>query len=74
MSIFYNEYRNILDNGLHSNMEEGTVDPWGINYYSEEKTKRIIEKLIKFQPAGFDILLKWLSENPYHNGFYVLGV
>ncbi len=74
MSDFYDEYKNILNNGLYYNMTEGLVDSWGINYYNEEKTKMIIEKLKTYKPTGFEMFLEWLNENPYHNGFYVLGV
>ncbi len=71
---FLNEYKNIFNNGLYNNMSEGVIDLYGINYYNEEKAKRIIESLKSFKPIGFEILHKWLNENPYHNGFYILGI
>ncbi len=71
---FWNEYNNIFNDGLHNNMNESVIDLYGINYYSEEKAKRIIENLKSFKPIGFEILLEWLNENPYHNGFYILGI
>ncbi len=74
MGDFYIEYKDILSNGVHENLEEGVVNSWGANYYNEEKTKIIMEKLERYKPTGFEVFLAWLKENPYHNGFYVLGV
>ncbi len=74
MGNFCSEYQDILPNGLYSNLEEGPVDACGINYYSEEKAKAVMEKLQACQPTGFETFLAWLKENPYRNGFYILGI
>ena len=42
---FYNEYKEIIGNGLYCNLKEGFIDYCGINYYSPEKTIKIIERL-----------------------------
>ncbi len=73
-SAFFNAYREILSHSLHNDMREGAVDLWGINYYNREKTELIAKKLEAQRPQGFETLLAWLREDPYHNGFYVLGV
>lgn len=74
MDKFCIEYKDILNNGLYSNMEEGVVDSWGINYYDERKSKVLMERLRTNKPQRFEMFFKWLEENPYHNGFYILGV
>lgn len=74
MDDFYAQYKDILHNGLYNNLREGVVDLYGINYYSEEKTRAIIAELHARRPKGYETLLAWLRENPYNNGFYVLGI
>ncbi len=74
MGDFYREYKAFLPNGLYSNMDEGVVDSWGINYYNQEKSQTLIEDLKTHKPKGYETLLQWLKENPYNNGFYILGV
>ena len=74
MDDFYAQYKDILHNGLYNNLREGVVDLFGINYYDAEKTCAIIENLRTCKPKGYETLLAWLRENPYNNGFYVLGI
>ncbi len=74
MNSFYEEYSGIFCNGRYNNMEEGTVDLYGVNYYNREKTKAIMERLGLEKPKGWQILLEWLMSEPDTNGFYVLGV
>ena len=71
---FYNEYKEIIGNGLYSNLHEGSIDYCGINYYSREKTIKIIERLKERKPEEFEILLDWLLSDLKYNGFYILGV
>lgn len=71
---FYNEYKEIIGNGLYSNLHEGSIDYCGINYYSREKTLKIIERLKERKTEKFEILLKWLLSDLKYNGFYILGL
>lgn len=71
---FYNEYKEIIGNGLYCNLKEGFIDYCGINYYSPEKTIKIIERLKKCKPVEFEILLEWLLSGLNYNGFYILGL
>ncbi len=74
MGEFYSEYRDILRDGLHSNLNEGPPDVWGINYYSAKKTALVIERLSEIKPEGYEILEEWLRNSKNKNGFYILGV
>lgn len=71
---FYSEYKEIIGNGLYSNLHEGSIDYCGINYYSREKTIKIIERLKERKPEEFEIFLDWLLIDLKYNGFYILGV
>ncbi len=73
-NIFFNEYGKILGDGLYNNMKRGTVDIYGINYYSPENTESIIERLKVYKPNGYEIFLDWLAADANKNGFYVLGI
>ncbi len=68
MDAFCSEYKSILDSGANS------LDLYGINYYSALKTEAVIKEIEAKKPCEHEVLLKWLRENPYHNGFYILGV
>ncbi len=70
---FYNEYKYIFNCGIYSNLEIGTVDLHGINYYSPSETERIIDKIIKYKPLDYETLIKWLESSKIYNGFYILG-
>ncbi len=65
---FYAEYQAILGNSTTG------LDLYGLNYYSAEKTEDIIKKIEVQKPGGHDVFLKWIRENPYNNGFYILGI
>ncbi len=68
MDAFYAEYRDILDNGTKA------LDLCGINHYSAEATKTIVQETEARRPQGYEVFLEWLRENPHHNGFYILGI
>ncbi|MBO7253674.1 MAG: hypothetical protein J6V36_00045 [Clostridia bacterium] len=70
---FYNEYKYIFNCGLYSNLEIGTMDLHGINYYSPSETDRIIDKILKYKPLDYETLIKWLESSKTYNGFYILG-
>lgn len=73
-NAFYREYSNIFDCGIYNNLESGTVDIYGINYYDPVSTDSIIERLIKDKPADYEVLIEWLRRSKAYNGFYILGI
>lgn len=70
----YSVYGQIFGNGVHPNMTEGYLDPWGITYYKPCVIDEIIERAIQSKPEGYEILVTWLNEAKEYNGFYILGV
>ena len=73
-NAFYEEYSSIFDCGVYNNLQCGTVDIYGINYYSPVVTDIIIEKVLKDKPQDSEPLLKWLHKAKEYNGFYILGL
>ena len=71
---FYREYGRIFDCGIYNNLSRGTVDVYGINYYSSDMTDSIIIKINQEKPAEYEILLSWLEKTKEYNGFYILGL
>lgn len=71
---FYQEYSNIFDCGIYSNLKCGTVDLYGINYYAPLLTDSIIERLRRDKPTDYVILTEWLIKSRKYNGFYILGL
>jgi hypothetical protein len=71
---FYKEYSSIFDCGVYNNLSSGTVDVYGLNYYSPEKTDIIIDKLGREKPCDYQMLLDWLEKSKEYNGFYILGI
>lgn len=74
MDLFLKEYGGIFDCGMYYNMETGTIDPYGPNYYRPELTEKIIERILTGKPADYQKLLAWLNAAKKYNGFYILGV
>ena len=80
-SLYINEYEDfsmiygsIFDCGIYSNMQQGAVDIYGINYYKPELIGRIISKINNEKPKDYLVLLKWLEDAKNYNGCYILGV
>ena len=71
---FYTEYSKIFDCGIYNNLSSGTVDIYGLNYYSPNVTESIIEKLNDTKPLDYEVLLDWLNKSKEYNGFYILGI
>ncbi len=71
---FYETYSDILGDGLYNNMQEGSVDLCGINYYNSSRQREIIRRLREHTPQGHEPFLRWLLSDPHGNGFYVLGL
>jgi hypothetical protein len=71
---FYQEYSHIFSCGIYNNLKRGTVDIFGINYYSPSLIDPIIEKLQKEKPSDYRTLIEWLTKAKEYNGFYILGI
>lgn len=71
---FYRQYSSIFDCGIYNNLSRGTVDIYGINYYSSDLTDIIIDKLKKEKPTDYEVLIGWLEKSKSYNGFYILGL
>ncbi len=71
---FFSEYRNIFSCGTYNNLESGTVDIYGINYYAPSLTNFLIEKLFRDKPTDYEVLIKWLNKSKAYHGFYILGI
>ncbi len=70
---FVSHYRMIFTDGIYSNLKCGTVDIYGINYYSREQTYLILERVKGIKPPDYQILLNWLEKAEENTGFYILG-
>ncbi len=73
-SAFYEEYSHIFDSGTYANLERGTVDPYGINYYAPDAIDGIMQKILLHAPADHRKLVEWLERAKAYNGFYILGI
>lgn len=73
-SAFYREYSRVFNCGIYSNLQSGTVDVYGINYYAPSCIDPIMAKLRKERPADHQTLIEWLTEAKRYNGFYILGI
>ncbi len=71
---FYSEYRNIFNCGIYNNGDSGIVDIFGINYYSKNQIKKLIDAIIKEKPVDYELLVQWLEYAKQYNGFYILGI
>ena len=74
MDLFYQSYGDIITGGVYNNGDRGPMDLFGINFYSREQTKEIIERLAEEKPPGYQSLCRWLQADEQSLGFYVLGV
>ena len=71
---FYDEYSKILNKGFYNNLKQGTVDIYGVNYYTKLETENILNKLKENKPEDYETFLNWLEKESGFNGFYVLGI
>ncbi|MCH5162703.1 MAG: hypothetical protein J1G38_04355 [Clostridiales bacterium] len=68
------DYADIFCGGVYNNLKTGPVDLYGINYYSPDLLKVIIDKIEKRKPLDYEALLAWLKAGEKYNGIYVLGI
>ncbi len=73
-NAFLKEYGCIFDCGIYNNLETGTVDPYGINYYRPDFIDAIIAKILEIKPTDYEKLVEWLHTAKQYNGFYILGI
>lgn len=71
---FYREYGGIFDCGFYNDLERGTVDVYGINYYPPECVETIAARIAEKRPAECESVLGWLRGAERYNGFYILGL
>lgn len=71
---FYNEYSKYFDCGVYNNLKKGTVDIYGINYYTPSVTDTVIADICSDRPLDYERLLRWLEASKQYNGFYILGL
>lgn len=71
---FMEAYETIFDCGVYNNLETGTVDPYGINYYGPDLLDALIAKILELRPTDHEKLVQWLNAAKRHNGFYILGI
>lgn len=74
IDIFFQQYSQIFNCGIYNNLKSGTVDLFGVNYYSSDLVDAIIDKLKVKKPLDYETLTKWLTKAKEYNGFYVLGI
>lgn len=74
LDLFYTEYGCIFDCGIYHNMKTGTVDLYGVNYYTPDLVDTVVKKIQNEKPAEYKTLLSWLEKAKEYNGFYILGV
>jgi len=72
-NAFLDEYSCIFDCGIYNNLETGTVDPFGINYYGPDLIAAITAKLLEIRPTDYEKLVEWFNTARKYNGFYILG-
>ena len=71
---FYPKCKSILDCALFPNGETGFY-PYGVNYYSLDKTAKIRRGLEETFGNEYKELIQWLDVAiQQYNGFYILGL
>lgn len=73
-NFFYTEYSRFFDCGTYQNLERGTMDLYGINYYTPQQVHEIRQRIDSEKPTEYYILLKWMQKSETYNGMYILGL
>ena len=68
------QYGEIFAGGIYNNLQCGELDLFGINYYSPEQYRLIVERIRSRKPLDYAVLLNWLEKGEALNGFYILGL
>lgn len=71
---FIASYGRIFYMGTYNNVNKGFVDVFGINYYTLDDVKKLVDAIMNEKPIDYQILLNWLSKANQYNGIYLLGI
>lgn len=71
---FIASYGSIFNMGTYNNVKKGSIDVFGINYYTSDDVKKIVDTITNEKPIDYQILLNWLSKTTQYNGIYILGI
>lgn len=74
IDLFISNYGRIFNMGTYNNMQTGIVDVFGINYYTVDDVKSMVEMIIKEKPLNYQKLVNWLKNATQYNGIYLLGI
>ena len=74
LDVFMMQYTDVFGDGAYSNRKSGSMDEFGITYYSPARLQNIIKKIEQQKPLGYEVILEWLKQGIDYNGFYVLGI
>ena len=71
---FRSIYGEIFYGGTYQNLHSGDVDIYGVNYYSPTQLKDIMLTIEAQKPLEYEVILEWLKNGEFFNGFYILGI
>ena len=74
MDLFYQNYGDIITDGVYCNGDRGPMDLCGINFYSKDQATDMLKRLAEEKPPEYQILCRWLQAGEQYLGFYLLGV
>ena len=69
---FVELYKDIFMSGVNAGMKEVNLADKMIKYYSPDKIEGIINRAKLLKPDGYEMLIDWLKEGTYYNGFLVI--
>lgn len=70
---FVDGYGVIFTGGIYANQITGSLDLFGVNYFSKDQINGFINRIIESKPVDFEIMIQWLNEALKFNGIYILG-
>lgn len=74
IDCFIDNYGTIFNMVTYNNQKTGIVDIFGINYYTVNDIKKLIDIIKEKKPIEFQILVNWLENATQYNGVYLLGI
>jgi hypothetical protein len=69
---FINKYGEYFYGAIQGNGAQGEIDVYGVNYFTLDRTIKILNDISSNQPKDF--LIEFLKKAKLKNGFYVLGI
>lgn len=73
MDLFYQNYGDIITDGVYCNGDRGPMDLVGVNFYTRDQGAAMIKQLVEEKPPEYQILCRWLQAGAQYLGFYLLG-